>query len=169
MTWPVLDCWAPLASEADTVHLQLGDLGFPLCRTATLPDVRVVWMQRFLSLPLSKTLPLIVPRLLPLHRMLQQHVDGQPVQLPPSMSLSSEKLQEDGVYLAENGYDGYIYFAQQVPAQMVRALLGKRLLWASPDGWSNFVTLTNLLFSLWHCNRSGGWFVSKSFTCLESH
>lgn len=96
----------------------------PCLRLATLPDVRVVWMQRFLSLPLSKTLPLIVPRLLPLHRMLQQHVSGEPVQLPPSLSLSSEKLQEDGLYLAENGYDGYIYFAQQVPTQMVRALLG---------------------------------------------
>ena len=96
-----------------------------MCRPATLPDTRVAWMQRFLSLPLSKTLPLIVPRLLPLHRMLQQHVAGQAVQLPPSLSLSSEKLQEDGVYLAENGYDGYIYFAQQVPTQMVRGLLGE--------------------------------------------
>lgn len=95
------------------------------CRPVTLPDVRVAWMQRFLSVPMSKTLPLIVPRLLPLHRMLQQHVAGQPVQLPPSLSLSSEKLQEDGVYLAENGYEGYIYFAQQVPPQMVTALLGK--------------------------------------------
>lgn len=57
--------------------------------------------------------------------MLQQHAEGQPVQLPPSLSLSSEKLQEDGVYLAENGYDGYIYFAQQVPTHLVRALLGE--------------------------------------------
>ena len=89
-----------------------------------MPDVRVVWMQRFLSLSLSKTLPLMVPRLLPLHRMLQQHNSSEPVQLPPSLSLSSEKLQEDGIYLAENGYDGYIYFAQQVPIQLVRALLG---------------------------------------------
>ena len=104
---------------------QVADSGFPGCRLATLPDVRVVWMQRFLSLPLSRTLPLIVPRLLPLHRMLQQQAEGQPVQLPPSLSLSSEKLQEDGVYLAENGYEGYIYFAQQVPTQMVRALLGE--------------------------------------------
>ena len=91
-----------------------------------MPDVRVVWMHRFLSLSLSKTLPLIVPRLLPLHRMLQQqqHSGSEPVQLPPSLSLSSEKLQEDGIYLAENGYDGYIYFAQQVNPQLVRALLG---------------------------------------------
>ena len=89
-----------------------------------MPDVRVVWMHRFLSLSLSKTLPLMVPRLLPLHRMLQQHSGSEPVQLPPSLSLSSEKLQEDGVYLAENGYDGYIYFAQQVNPQLVRALLG---------------------------------------------
>lgn len=92
-----------------------------------MPDVRVVWMHRFLSLSLSKTLPLLVPRLLPLHRMLQQqqqHSGSEPVQLPPSLSLSSEKLQEDGIYLAENGYDGYIYFAQQVNPQLVRALLG---------------------------------------------
>ena len=95
------------------------------CRLATLPDMRVAWMQRFLSLPLSKTLPLIVPRLLPLHTILQQQNGSEPVQLPPSLSLSSEKLQEDGIYLAENGFDGYIYFAQQVPAQMLRALLGK--------------------------------------------
>lgn len=99
--------------------------GFTGCRLATLPDVRVVWMHRFLSLPLSKTLPLIVPRLLPLHRMLQQHAEGQAVQLPSSLSLSSEKLQEDGVYLAENGFEGYIYFAQQAPTQLVRLLLGE--------------------------------------------
>lgn len=98
----------------------------PCLRLATMPDVRVLWMHRFLSLSLSKTLPLIVPRLLPLHRMLQQqqHSGSEPVQLPPSLSLSSEKLQEDGIYLAENGYDGYIYFAQQVNPQLVRALLG---------------------------------------------
>ncbi|KAL0036794.1 hypothetical protein WJX79_010207 [Trebouxia sp. C0005] len=99
----------------------------PCLRLATMPDVRVVWMHRFLSLSLSKTLPLLVPRLLPLHRMLQQqqqHSGSEPVQLPPSLSLSSEKLQEDGIYLAENGYDGYIYFAQQVNPQLVRALLG---------------------------------------------
>ena len=88
-------------------------------------------MQRFLSLPLSKTLPLIVPRLLPLHTILQQQQNGnEPVQLPPSLSLSSEKLQEDGIYLAENGFDGYIYFAQQVPAQLVRALLGEHSYYA---------------------------------------
>ena len=54
------------------------------------------------------------------------------MQLPPSLSLSSEKLQEDGIYLAENGFEGYIYFAQQAPPQLVRALLGNGRNIASP-------------------------------------
>ena len=73
---------------------------------------------------MSKALPLMVPRLLPLHLMLRQANAGEAVQLPPSLALSSEKLQDDGVYLAENGYEGYIYFAQRVPTELVRALLG---------------------------------------------
>ena len=73
---------------------------------------------------MSKALPLMVPRLLPLHLMLRQAHAGEAVQLPPSLALSSEKLQDDGVYLAENGYEGYIYFAQRVPTELVRALLG---------------------------------------------
>lgn len=95
-----------------------------VCRLATAPDVRMAWMSRFLSLSLSKALPLMVPRLLPLHLMLRQASSGEAVQLPPSLALSSEKLQDDGVYLAENGYEGYIYFAQRVPTELVRALLG---------------------------------------------
>ena len=66
----------------------------------------------------------MVPRLLPLHLMLRQASAGEAVQLPPSLALSSEKLQDDGVYLAENGYEGYIYFSQRVPMELVRALLG---------------------------------------------
>ena len=65
------------------------DLMLPACRLATGPDVRVVWMSRFLSLPLSKTLPLMVPRLLPLHMMLRQAEPAEAVQLPPSLALSS--------------------------------------------------------------------------------
>ena len=81
-------------------------------------------MSRFLSLPLSKTLPLVVPRLLPLHMLLRQADPSEPLQLPPSLALSSEKLQDDGIYLAENGYEGYIYFAQRVPPELLKALLG---------------------------------------------
>lgn len=96
----------------------------PAPRLATVPDVRVAWMSRFLSLSLSKALPLMVPRLLPLHVMLRQANPAEPVQLLPSLALSSEKLQDDGVYLAENGFEGYIYFAQRVPTELVRALTG---------------------------------------------
>ena len=46
-----------------------------------------------------------------------------------ALSLSSEKLEPDGVYLLENGVDALVYIGKEAPSAVVQDLLG-----ASPAG-----------------------------------
>lgn len=41
------------------------------------------------------------------------------------LSLSSAKLEPQGLYLLENGVDALIYIGKQVPAHVVQELLGE--------------------------------------------
>lgn len=111
----------------------------------------------------------MVPRLLPLHLMLRQANAAEPVQLTPSLALSSEKLQDDGVYLAENGCEGYIYFAQRVPTELVRALIGAR---SALHKFPSFPPLLFLAF-LWlavrmnFCNMSNTMHMLHNCCCIN--
>ena len=44
-----------------------------------------------------------------------------------ALSLSSEKLEPDGVYLLENGVDAFVYIGKEAPSAVVRDLLGAAL------------------------------------------
>ena len=41
-----------------------------------------------------------------------------------ALSLSSEKLEPDGVYLLENGVDALVYIGKEAPSVVVQDLLG---------------------------------------------
>lgn len=45
-------------------------------------------------------------------------------QLPPSLALSSEKLESEGVLLLENGEDAIIWIGRNVSAEVLGALFG---------------------------------------------
>ena len=52
-----------------------------------------------------------------------------------ALSLSSEKLEPDGVYLLENGVDAFIYIGKEAPGAVVQDLLG-----APPSARQAFAT-----------------------------
>ena len=58
--------------------------------------------------------------------MTQTHCDVAETVRPrmEALSLSSEKLELDGVYLLENGVDAFIYIGKEAPSAVVQDLLG---------------------------------------------
>ena len=61
-----------------------------------------------------------------------------------ALSLSSEKLEPDGIYLLENGVDALVYIGKEAPSAVVQDLLGA-LLAKSPSGASPGLSLDAIL------------------------
>ena len=101
---------------------------------STRPDVRAVWLARLVTLPVARVLPLLYPRLLPLHRMLGDAAGppgaegggpqgGGP--LPSALGgLTAERLETDGVYLLENGFEALLHAEPGAPPALLQALFG---------------------------------------------
>eukprot|EP00271_Cylindrocystis_brebissonii_P012807 TRINITY_DN3230_c0_g1_i1.p1 TRINITY_DN3230_c0_g1~~TRINITY_DN3230_c0_g1_i1.p1 ORF type:complete len:1229 (+),score=266.22 TRINITY_DN3230_c0_g1_i1:375-4061(+) len=100
-------------------------------------DERAYWLSRVFSLSASLAVPLVYPRMLALHHLLLKGKSGQPDGemsdeqaavaaggLPAGMSLSSEKLDQDGLFLLENGEDAMLWVANGARPDMVQQLLG---------------------------------------------
>ncbi len=49
-----------------------------------------------------------------------------------ALSLSSEKLEPDGVYLLETGVDALVYIGKEAPSAVVQDLLGAFLVVSAP-------------------------------------
>eukprot|EP00884_Botryococcus_braunii_P013212 jgi/Botrbrau1/21892/Bobra.0249s0021.1 len=105
-------------------------------------DVRAAWLAAFLTAPVEKLLPLVYPRLFPLH-FLQQEGSSDP-ELPEELKgLSAEKMDAGGIYLLENGQDAFISFAPHPDPMSVRLLLGVDSLDALPKGPLGLPILNN--------------------------
>ncbi|EFN54381.1 hypothetical protein CHLNCDRAFT_58279 [Chlorella variabilis] len=94
----------------------------PVFRTDVRPDVRAAAMWRLLSLPAHKAVPLVYARMLPLHTLLERPENAMPV--PDKLWLSAEKLDPEGVFLLENGFDAFIYAGKNVAPDTMMALFG---------------------------------------------
>ncbi len=70
-------------------------------------------------------LPLLYPRLLPLHRALAETAPGGPLPRPLG-GLTAERLEEDGIYLLENGCEALLRCEPGVPPALLQALFGAR-------------------------------------------
>ena len=68
-------------------------------------------------------LPLLYPRLLPLHRALAETAPGGPLPRPLG-GLTAERLEEDGIYLLENGCEALLRCEPGVPPALLQALFG---------------------------------------------
>ena len=84
-----------------------------------------------LSLPAARMTPLLYPRLIALHQVLQAGgMAALQGALPGGLVVSSESLEQGGVYLLENGRDALLYLTQDVAP----ALLQVRPAPARPTG-----------------------------------
>jgi protein transport protein SEC24 len=69
-------------------------------------DERMYHFNRVLSLPAVDTTVFVHPRMFPIHNMAAEHGTASQsgeIILPPSISLSGEKLESTGAYLIDNG------------------------------------------------------------------
>jgi len=59
--------------------------------------------------------------------------------LPPTLSLSSENLEHDGIYLLENGEDAMLYVNAQASREVLHQLFGVHSIDELPVGQVNFL------------------------------
>ncbi|GAM19286.1 hypothetical protein SAMD00019534_024610, partial [Acytostelium subglobosum LB1] len=86
------------------------------------PDNRFYVMNLLASLPPQRIIPLIHPRVYPIHNLQANHGTLHPehksIMLPAFVRLSLESVTQDGVYLFENGINIYLW-VQQFASQNV--------------------------------------------------
>lgn len=101
----------------------LGITKLPCFRTDSRADSRAVWIARLLSAPPFRVLPALHPRFMqiPYDNL---GVPESQSQLPDRLWLTAEKLQPEGIFILENGYDVYVYVGPGVSRDTCTALLG---------------------------------------------
>jgi protein transport protein SEC24 len=90
-------------------------------RSDASPDDRAAWLYRALYAPPELATPAVYPRLFSIHDLPQ---DSSFPPIPPCMWLSSEKLNQDGAYLLEDGQEILIWIGRQLPVETLRDLFG---------------------------------------------
>ncbi|XP_018839308.1 protein transport protein Sec24-like At4g32640 [Juglans regia] len=85
-------------------------------------DDRSIWINcvSYLSTPLA--IPLVYPRMVAIHDLNSKDEDESLV--PPVIPLSSEYINEQGIYLLENGVDCLIYVGNSVDSNILQQLFG---------------------------------------------
>ncbi|XP_062173358.1 protein transport protein SEC24 C [Alnus glutinosa] len=85
-------------------------------------DDRSIWINyvSYLSTPLA--IPLVYPRMVAIHNLSPKDEDESLV--PPVIPLSSEHVNDDGIYLLENGEDCLIYIGNSVDSNILQQLFG---------------------------------------------
>lgn len=82
-------------------------------------DDRSYLMHLINSMDVKSSSCFFYPRLLPLHDL-----DPQATELPTGMRCSAERLQDDGVYLLENGVSMFLWLGHNVTADWVQQVFG---------------------------------------------
>jgi protein transport protein SEC24 len=99
------------------------------------PDVRIddrsYWITRVASISDSLAVPLVYPRMFAIHNLTLK--DTVTSVLPSSLPLSSEHIDNSGVFLLENGEDALIYAGKAVIADVLQQLFGVSSVDEIPD------------------------------------
>ncbi|KAG7669916.1 hypothetical protein KSW81_008060 [Nannochloris sp. 'desiccata'] len=90
-------------------------------RTDARADSRAIWMTRLMMASPTTVLPTLHPRLLELHTLVKKPANAPKV--PEKLWLTAERLDSEGIYLLENGFDAHIFIGAAVPPEMCTALL----------------------------------------------
>nr|CAD1831562.1 unnamed protein product [Ananas comosus var. bracteatus] len=99
-------------------------------------DDRSYWVSHVASLSILLAVPLVYPRMISLHDFTSKEDDDISL-LSATLPLSSEHLNDDGIYLLENGEDGLIYVGNMVSPDTLQHLFGV----SSLDGVPNQLVL----------------------------
>lgn len=98
-------------------------------RSDAKSDERALWLFQVLTSPCARLMPMLLPRLVAVHQLLEQ-VAAQPdmplerLLMSASLFLSSEVLHPGGVYLLENGHDALLYLDKATEPALVSDLMG---------------------------------------------
>ncbi|KAH9301919.1 hypothetical protein KI387_013502, partial [Taxus chinensis] len=84
-------------------------------------DDRSYWLTRVASISASLAVPLVYARMFSIHNLLSQDFDGA---LPKPLPLSSEHIDNDGIFLLENGEDALIYAGKMPSPDLLQHLFG---------------------------------------------
>lgn len=85
-------------------------------------DDRSFWVNYVSSVSTPLAIPLVYPRMIPIHDLNSREEDGSIV--PAAIPLSSEHVTDEGIYLLENGDDALIYVGNSVDADILSKLFG---------------------------------------------
>ncbi|KAL2929877.1 hypothetical protein RDABS01_035287, partial [Bienertia sinuspersici] len=85
-------------------------------------DDRSFWTTYASSLSTSLAVPLVYPRMFSVHDLGFKEMDGSAI--PPSIPLSSEHVNDEGIYFLENGDDALVYVGSSVDPNILQSLFG---------------------------------------------
>ncbi|CAL1382089.1 unnamed protein product [Linum trigynum] len=85
-------------------------------------DDRSFWINYVSSVSTPSAIPLVYPRMIAVHDLDTQEVNGSIV--PAPLPLSSEHVSDEGIYLLENGQDCLIYVGNSVNPDILQQSLG---------------------------------------------
>ncbi|GER54182.1 transport Sec24 family protein [Striga asiatica] len=85
-------------------------------------DERSYWINHVSSLPTPLVIPLVSPRMISIHDLNEKESDDSII--PTPIPLNSEQINDDGVYLLENGEDCLIYSGTSAQPNILQQLFG---------------------------------------------
>ncbi|KAI3742106.1 hypothetical protein L1987_59786 [Smallanthus sonchifolius] len=91
-------------------------------RTDARIDDRSFWINYVFPLSAQLAIPLVYPRMISIHDLDLKETEGSVI--PAVIPLSSEQVNESGIYLLENGEDCLIYIGSTADPDTVRQLFG---------------------------------------------
>lgn len=94
-------------------------------------DDRSYWVSIVSSISVFLAVPLVFPRMIALHDLMSR--DDEDSLIPNHLTLNSENIQDDGIYLLENGEDGFIYVGNAVNSATLEQIFGTSSLAGVPN------------------------------------
>lgn len=85
-------------------------------------DDRSYWVSIVSSISVLLAVPLVFPRMISLHDLTSR--DDEDTLIPNPLTLNSENIHDDGIYLLENGEDGFIYVGNAVNPVTLEQIFG---------------------------------------------
>ncbi|XP_039123746.1 protein transport protein Sec24-like CEF isoform X2 [Dioscorea cayenensis subsp. rotundata] len=89
-------------------------------------DDRSYWVCRAMVLNISLVIPLVYPRMIAIHDLISKEDEDEDKKslVLATIPLSCEHVNDDGIYLLENGEDGFIYVGSTVNPDILQQLFG---------------------------------------------